>query len=84
MYEKTMKLSQIGITALLVLLCFGGVSAIEMVDFVVYIQPSSPDAGDTTDFDVLLGEISESTGVQDVATFLSGSTILRTCYLELP
>ena len=66
---------QIGIAALLVLLCFGGVSAEEVAELAVCIQPASSDVGDVTDVDVLSGEISGDIGVLDVATFPFGSTI---------
>jgi hypothetical protein len=69
-----MKLLQISIAALLVLLCFGGVSAIEVADFAVYLQSPSPDVTDATDVEhvnITPGKI----GIQDVATFVFGGTI---------
>ena len=65
----------IGIAALFVLLCIGGVSAEEMAELAVCTQPSSPDVSDTTDAEVLSGESSGEIGVRDVATFPFGSTI---------
>ena len=73
---KTMKKTLlIGIAALLVLLCFGGTSAIEIVDFAVCLQPLSSDATDTASIEMLSGEISGEVGVQDIATFPFGGTI---------
>ncbi|GLI45826.1 hypothetical protein [Methanoculleus bourgensis] len=69
-----MKLLQISIAALLVLLCFGGVSAIEVAEFAVYLQSPSPDVTDATDVEhvnITPGKI----GIQDVATFVFGGTI---------
>lgn len=61
-----MKTLQIGIAALLVLLCFGGVSAIEVDNFAIYLQSPSSDATDITDAEVLSGDLSGEAGVQDV------------------
>jgi hypothetical protein len=68
---KNMKLLQIGIAALLVLLCFGGVSAEEVAELAVCIQPASSDAGDTKGVDITLGEV----GTDAVATFVFGGII---------
>jgi len=70
-----MKLLQVGIAALLVLLCFGGVSAIETVDFAVYLRQPPSDMPNVMDVEVLPGEISRDTGARDVATFPFGGTI---------
>jgi len=70
-----MKLLQVGIAALLVLLCFGGVSAIETVDFAVYLRQPPSDMPNVMDVEVLSGEISRDTGARDVATFPFGGTI---------
>lgn len=70
-----MKTLQIGIAALLVLLCFGGVSAIEVDNFAVCLQSPPSDATDATDVEVLSGDLSREAGVQDVATFPFGGTI---------
>ena len=68
---KTMKKTLlIGIAALLVLLCFGGVSAEKVAELAVY-QLSSPDMTDITDAEVLSGEA----GVQDVKSFSFESEI---------
>jgi len=71
---KTMKLLQIGIAALLVLLCFGGVSAEKVAELAVCTQPSSLDVGDTTGveyIDLTPGKI----GIQDVVTDAFRGTI---------
>ncbi|NLE27261.1 MAG: hypothetical protein GX625_18385 [Clostridiaceae bacterium] len=61
----------IGIAALLVLLCFGGVSAEEMAELAVCTQPSLPDVSDTKGVDITLGEV----GTDAVATFVFGGII---------
>jgi|GEM_PF-1187534 len=66
---KTMKTLQIGIAALLMLLCFGGASAVEVDDFAVFLQPSSSDVTDVTDAEVL------EASVQDVVPFSFAGTI---------
>ena len=72
-----MKLLQVGIAALLVLLCFGGVSAIETVDFAVYLRQPPSDMPNVMDVEVLSGEISRDTGARDVATFPFGGQSLN-------
>ena len=61
----------IGIAALLVLLCFGGVSAEKMAELAVCTQPSLPDVSDTKGVDITLGEV----GTDAVATFVFGGII---------